>query len=139
MRVGDLQKNGRRERYAGDLADRLRDLLEAQGITIVDEDAQDATGTSVRTGAVTRERQHGKRRVSFHDARMEETWLSEHSEPVNPSPPRARSSLLSLPPRRYRNPPQGQRTRSISPRREYAARNAAPKDFQHFIFYCVWE
>lgn len=75
-----------------------------------------------------------RRRVSFDEARIEETWLSEHSEPVNPPSPPAppvRTSLLGLPPRRGRDAKSERRTRSTSSPRSLLVRNAAPKDTQH--------
>ena len=135
MRVGESTRTANRERRAVDLVERLRSVLDAQGITVVDprEDGSDGiTGAVGHSHVGERNRQpKTKRRVSFDDAHLEETWLSEHSESVNPHPRPPQTNLLSLPPRRGRGNVTTLRARSISFQRSQPIRNAAPKYSQH--------
>ncbi|KAK3706617.1 hypothetical protein LTR37_012626 [Vermiconidia calcicola] len=137
MRIGETTRTANRERRPVDLVKQLRDVLDALGITVLDP--QEGEGDSV-TGTVEVERQSPRRpytrrnrRVSFEDARFEETWLSEHTEPVNPptSPLSAPHGLLNLPPRRGRNLVSPRRARSISSHRSGLTRNSTTRHSQH--------
>ena len=128
LRVGESTVEANKSRQQVDLVERLESVLEARGITLIREDGQDEY-----TGTLSRNDQRKKlaRRVSFDDARFEETWLSEHSQSVNQPtqpmyPPR---SLLSLPPRRNRPSHAERRARSTSSQRS-VLRHPAPKSFQ---------
>ena len=136
VRVGNSTKDDYLAGRAVDLVERLRSLLEAQDIRLVvppDDGVEDITSAGdAPVARASRERQRNRRRVSFQDARLEETWLSEHSEPINPPPPPpAQSSLLSLPPRRRGNNASDRRARSTSSQRNLPLRHPAPKHFQH--------
>lgn len=98
LRVGE-QKSG------ATLMERLRAVLQAAGIEI--QEAQDDGQSVDITRDFTRDVQEagrtngtsrGRRRVSFDAARLDETWLSQHSSPLR-SPP-ARTGLLARPPQR---------------------------------------
>lgn len=135
MRIGESTRTANRERRPVNLVEQLRNVLEAHGVTFVEPseaDAEDVTEPIIRPNATERKPfESPKRRVSFDDARLEETWLSEHSEPVNPDLGPAQSRLLSLPPRRSRDVTSARRARSTSSQRNLPIRNAAPKHFQH--------
>ncbi|KAI7204846.1 hypothetical protein KC316_g848, partial [Hortaea werneckii] len=68
-----------------------------------------------------------KRRVSFDDAKLDETWLSEHSRSLAPSPsenlaPWQNQHFLAQPARKSRSNPtsgQGRRARSTSSQRHH--------------------
>lgn len=61
----------------------LKDILRSQDITIEPkEPSEDSTGRFDSLEPSTRKRKDDKRRVSFEDARYEETWLEEHTEPM---------------------------------------------------------
>ncbi|KAK5174923.1 uncharacterized protein LTR77_000059 [Saxophila tyrrhenica] len=122
MRVGESTRGANRERRRIDLVQQLKGVLEALGITVLGEedngreDATTATEDVRRDSARLDERR--KRRVSFDEARYEETWLSEHTQSVHPSPtPPPRGTLLKLPPRRGRIGTTERRARSTSARR----------------------
>ena len=135
MRIGEGTRDANRQKKRVDLVQRLRNMLEAQGITLLDqyENPQDDITGAAEQQQPTPKRQHKRptRRVSFDDARFEETWLSEYSEPVNPPPPAAPNGLLSLPPRRNRHVTSERRARSTSSQRNQMVRTAAPKVSQH--------
>ncbi|KAK5129233.1 hypothetical protein LTR08_003736 [Meristemomyces frigidus] len=137
LRVGEATGKSGRSGGVVDLVGCLRELLAAQGITIVDND-EDGEGDQEDVGEETRsvvvasagpvngaarpagggKKDPERRRVSFNDARLDETWLSEHSRPLLASPPR-QQGLLSQPARRGRFPdaPNGRRARSTSSQR----------------------
>ena len=135
MRVGESTKAANIARRPVNLMERLRSVLGALGITVVDngEDGEEDITRSTDFAIATKRKQHQKpkRRVSFDDARLDETWLSEHSQPVNPPARATPSSLLSLPPRRGRDAKGGRRTRSTSSQRNLPIPSAAPKHFQN--------
>lgn len=119
------------------LITQLKNLLKARDITVLDseedipEDETEATQDVRPQKTSLRARQ---RRVSFDDANFEETWLSEHSRPINHPPPLAAPrTLLNLPPRRGRTATSGRRIRSTSAQREPPSRRAAPKLAQHNV------
>jgi protein SFI1 len=136
MRIGDAAKSVNRGGNPVDLVEQLRHILEVQGITVLDpsEDGEEDVAEA-RQEASPRKKSHpsGRRRVSFDDANFEETWLDEHSRPVNPTPLAAPTPLLSLPPRRGRNMAPERRTRSTSAQRGHPNRRAAPKSSQHNV------
>ena len=136
MRIGDSAKAVNRGGSHVDLVEQFRHILEAQGITFVEpsEDGEE-DGTEARQEASLRKKRQASRwrRVSFDDANFEETWLSEHSRPINPTLLAAPRFLLSLPPRRGRDATSERRTRSTSAQREYPTRRAAPKSSQHNV------
>ncbi|KAK5125912.1 hypothetical protein LTR85_011267 [Meristemomyces frigidus] len=149
LRVGEAAREGRSAHGRVDLVGCLKGILAAQGITVLEGD-EDQTGedageetrsvvvASVQQGnevirAGGRKKDAGRRRVSFDDARLDETWLSEHSRSLAASPPRQnQTGLLSQPPRRGRYPdaPNGRRARSTSSQRTNLVRQSAPKHFQ---------
>ena len=135
MRVGDTTRAANKARKPVDLVERLRSVLEALGITFVDHpgnEPEEETGTGEELRVSPRKPYKSpNRRVSFDDARLEETWLSEHSQPVNPPSPAALHGLLSLPPRRGRHNTSERRARSTSSQRSYLVRSEAPKYSQH--------
>jgi protein SFI1 len=75
----------------------LREVCQSQGITIVDEDDTHALGESpkrfdeVNTGK--QKPKTDRRRVSFDEARYEETQLSEHSELIKEQTPDGKAHL----------------------------------------------
>ncbi|KXT05164.1 hypothetical protein AC578_8341 [Pseudocercospora eumusae] len=135
--IGD---SARRDKSAGqsvDLVRHLRSVLAAQGIETVlsDEDYNEAGHEETASLRIShtpprKERNRPDRRVSFDDARLEETWLSEHSELRRASPHLSNQGLLSQPPRRSRDFGQPQRARSTSSSTRYQTRQPAPKHFQ---------
>ncbi|KAI7372089.1 hypothetical protein KC354_g155 [Hortaea werneckii] len=124
-------------------------LLEAHGITVIDysesgdleageEDTKSVTfngpgtETQAKINGVGTERKKSqsraeKRRVSFDDAKLDETWLSEHSRSLAPSPsenlgPWQNQHFLAQPARKGRSNPnsgQGRRARSTSSQRHH--------------------
>lgn len=120
-----------------DLVRHLRSVLAAQGIETVlsneeyDEGAdEEAQSLRVSQTPPRKSRSRPDRRVSFDDAKLEETWLSEHSHFGQYSPHPAHQGLLSQAPRRSRDYGQPQRARSTSSSNRYQARQPAPKHFQ---------
>ncbi|KAK3673282.1 hypothetical protein LTR78_006827 [Recurvomyces mirabilis] len=135
LRVGEAAREGGSRAGDGrlDLVGCLKSILQSQGITVLEEsDGGDGVsevtreqegreghaGDAVNSGE--RRKQAGKRRVSFNDARLDETWLSEHSRSVAISPSKQRRvRLLAQPARRARLPDGTERrARSISSHRE---------------------
>ncbi|KAI7564902.1 hypothetical protein KC319_g6381, partial [Hortaea werneckii] len=122
----------------------------AHGITVIDysesgeleageEDTKSVafngpgTETQARINGVGADRKKSqsrteKRRVSFDDAKLDETWLSEHSRSLAPSPsenlgPWQNQHFLAQPARKGRSHAssgQGRRTRSTSSQRHHA-------------------
>ncbi|KAI7160286.1 hypothetical protein KC349_g3612 [Hortaea werneckii] len=109
LRVGATARERGHERGGTvDLVGCLTSLLEAHGITVIDysESGDLETGeeetksvafngpgteTQAKINGVGTERNKSqsraeKRRVSFDDAKLDETWLSEHSRSLAPSP-----------------------------------------------------
>lgn len=130
--IGDStrQQNGAGQKI--DLVRGLRSVLAAQGIeTILDDEEEDET-RSLRVSNTPPKKKDSKpeRRVSFGDAHVEETWLSEHKESLRPLPEPAQNGLLSKPPRRGRGSPNTQRARSTSSSQVYQSRQPAPKHYQ---------
>ncbi|KAK3072025.1 hypothetical protein LTR53_007572 [Teratosphaeriaceae sp. CCFEE 6253] len=142
LRVGEAAREGgsRDGRGGVDLVGCLRGILAAWGITILENedgegDGVNGQGGAGEKGARRKPGKKGTRRVSFNDARLDETWLSEHSRPlVAPVPPpqQGQRGLLAQPPRRGRHPSgiPTRRTRSISSQRQPLGtftRHDAPK------------
>lgn len=117
-----------------DLVKHLRSILAAQGIvtTISDEEPEDDDGDSralqISKAPPGNIKSRPDRRVSFDDARLEETWLSERSQfghtPLVSQP----QGLLLQPARRGRDFGAAPRARSISSSNQ---RQPAPKHFQN--------
>ena len=134
MRVGETTKSANREGKIVDLVEQLRGILESLGITVLDPpDDNELDDTEAFEVPSPRKKliRSSKRRVSFDDANLEETWLSEHSRPINPPVRAAPPGLLSLPAQRGRNTTSQRRTRSTSGQRQLPFRRAAPKSSQH--------
>ncbi|KAI6871250.1 hypothetical protein KC338_g2688 [Hortaea werneckii] len=152
LRVGATARERGHERGGTvDLVGCLTSLLEAHGITVIDysesgeleageEDTKSVafngpgTETQARINGVGADRKKSqsraeKRRVSFDDAKLDETWLSEHSRSLAPSPsenlgPWQNQHFLAQPARKGRShlsSGQGRRTRSTSSQRHYAS------------------
>lgn len=98
LRVGESARRQHRRGNATNFVPYLRDLLEAHGITVIDTEG-DEEGDQYIEG-ITRSleepestrKQHEpqpRRRVSFDDARLDETFLSErsHLAPMSPGRP----------------------------------------------------
>jgi protein SFI1 len=72
----------------------LRSVCQSQGITIVDEDDATAEGESPNGfGEYKQKPKADRRRVSFDEARYEETQLSEHSELIKEQTPDGKAYL----------------------------------------------
>ena len=138
MRVGDSARRQYRVGRPTYFVPYLRSLLESQGITVIDDDEEgeidgvtrslDAQPSSARKGRISPR----KRRVSFDDARMEETWLSEKSQFPQPSPNAVPQAFFKQPPRRPGDSGPAPRARSVSSdERHFVGRQPAPKHFQH--------
>ncbi|RMY56315.1 hypothetical protein D0865_03717 [Hortaea werneckii] len=150
LRVGATARERGHERGGTvDLVGCLTSLLEAHGITVIDysesgdleaaeEDTKSVvfngpgTETQAKINGVGTERKKSqsraeKRRVSFDDAKLDETWLSEHSRSLAPSPsenlgPWQNQHFLAQPARKGRSNPnsgQGRRARSTSSQRHH--------------------
>lgn len=104
----------RQEAGRVDLISELHKLLATKGITLepTDLDAEsDPTRDWDNERPPARKRQDDRRRVSFDDARYEETWLSEHSQNIQESTPATKGPLRRAPtPGR---PYHGQRAQSV--------------------------
>ncbi|KAK0862533.1 hypothetical protein LTS02_007165 [Friedmanniomyces endolithicus] len=153
LRVGEAAREGggRAGERGVDLVGCLKGILQAQGITVVEDDGErasevaragggggavvDGQGAGGSSGG-RKKKSAGKRRVSFDDARLDETWLSEHSRAIVAPAPRQQGqrTLLAQPARRGR--PHGnistRRARSTSSQRpaNTFTRQSAPKHFQ---------
>ncbi|KAI7087366.1 Sfi1-domain-containing protein [Hortaea werneckii] len=152
LRVGATARERGHERGGTvDLVGCLTSLLEAHGITVIDysesgeleaeqEDTNSVafngpgTETQARINGVGADRKKSqsraeKRRVSFDDAKLDETWRSEHSRSLAPSPsenlgPWQNQHFLAQPARKGRSNPtsgQGRRARSTSSQRHNAS------------------
>ncbi|KAF2480106.1 Sfi1 spindle body protein-domain-containing protein [Neohortaea acidophila] len=122
MRVGESTRGADRGPTRANLVEQLRSVLEAHGISFVapfEDDVADGT-QSVNASSPYRNThlQSPRRRVSFDDARLNETWLSQHTESLQPviEPP-TYSGLLGLPARRVRDGTAPRRARSTSAQR----------------------
>lgn len=121
----------------------MRSILEAHGITVLDDETPGITvisedayepeeGTGLLNGVeAARKQQLPRRRVSFDDAQLEETWLSERSQFDHALQPHAKSGLLRQPPRRGRDSVGTQRTRSTSSHDRLLSRPSAPSAVQY--------
>ncbi|TKA44226.1 hypothetical protein B0A54_04993 [Friedmanniomyces endolithicus] len=150
LRVGEAAREGggRAGERGVDLVGCLKGILQAQGITVVEDEGEGASevaregrgavvdGRSVGGSSGVKKKTAGKRRVSFDDARLDETWLSEHSRPIIAPAPRqlGQRSLLAQPARRGRphDKTSTRRARSTSSQRpaNTFTRQSAPKHFQ---------
>ncbi|KAK5709258.1 hypothetical protein LTR17_019938 [Elasticomyces elasticus] len=153
LRVGEAaREGGGRAGVRGvDLVGCLKEVLQAQGITVVEDEGEGGDGLSEVTrgsmptnldgqddsrGPVKQRQKTGKRRVSFDDARLDETWLIEHSQPLAVLSPRQQSkrSPRDQPARRsnrHESDPS-RRARSASSQRPASTltRHSAPKHYQ---------
>jgi protein SFI1 len=129
--VGDSTRQQHASGQKVDLVYGLRTVLAAQGIeTILDDEDLDDETRSLRVSNTppkpTRAAKPG-RRVSFGDAHVEETWLSERSASTRPLPDLAQEALGSAP-RRGSDVAASQRPRYVSgpvpPAAEPPARHA---------------
>ncbi|KAK0319608.1 hypothetical protein LTR54_007222 [Friedmanniomyces endolithicus] len=153
LRVGEAAREGggRAGERGVDLVGCLKGILQAQGITVVEDEGERASevaragggggavveGLGAGGSSGGRKKKNAvKRRVSFDDARLDETWLSEHSRSLVAPAPRqlGQRSLLAQPARRGRLPGNisARRARSISSQRPATTftRQSAPKHFQ---------
>lgn len=92
MRVGEAAAATVRTGSDVDYVGELRRILDAHGITVIDNEIDgidDVSRPDQRslTGNSRAQRPVDRRRVSFDDARYEETWLSEHSRLLNGGSP----------------------------------------------------
>ncbi|KAM3425028.1 hypothetical protein BST61_g6997 [Cercospora zeina] len=129
--IGDSTRQQQKSGHKVDLVRGLRSVLAAQGIeTVLDDEEEDET-RSLRVAFTPPRKKETTpgRRVSFGDAHVEETWLSEHTEPLRPLPEPAQSGLLIQPPRRGRDLPGRQRARSTSSSRIYQHHNPTSKHY----------
>ena len=98
----------------------LKSILQAQGITVIEnEDDQQSEITrpeELKPLPNGKPRPNERRRLSFDDARLNETWLSQHSTSVHDELPK-RLNLLSLRPKRRGSSNTGPRARSNSAQR----------------------
>lgn len=110
LRVGETAP---RSNGTADLTASLRVLLSAQGITLVENGEDEAETEAVARNGEMLAHPHsaskavaltGRRRLSFDDARMDETWLSEHTRLIGHTPEvsLAQPALLAQPARRGR-------------------------------------
>lgn len=161
LRVGEIARKGGGQSGRVDLVGCLKELLAAQGITVIaDDEVLDGEGDESRNVVVNgghvqllgipgradgslgnRPKKTGpdRRRVSFDDARLEETWLSDRSRDVTAArwqqDQSQQNTLLSQPPRRGRQTElQAPRARSASSQRPQGNglihQSAAPKHYQ---------
>ncbi|KAH9825714.1 Sfi1 spindle body protein [Teratosphaeria destructans] len=150
-RLGDAARNAGREGAHVDLVGCLKSVCAAHGITLIDNAEASGEGDEDTRSVVvgqqsprvdgdglgSSKRKGDGRRVSFNDARLEETWLSEHSRDLYTSTPAhvRQAGLLAQPPRRGRgmHPGEVRRTRSTSSQRlpnDLLYQFAAPKHHQ---------
>ncbi|KAF2721486.1 hypothetical protein K431DRAFT_224140 [Polychaeton citri CBS 116435] len=129
MAIGDGARTRIRSHSEVDLVSELNTLLRPRGLQIHDdehpelEEGDNATISDINAQLDGTPEQHRlNRRVSFGDAHVEETWLSERSLPFHASPPTpAITGLLAQPPRRGRDfiiSLQERRARSASSRHD---------------------
>lgn len=132
--VGDSTKKHIAAGERVDLIHILRTILAAQGVETVldDEDEQDDTRSLRVSNTPPKKQQESRprRRVSFGDAHVEETWLSEHSDFAHPQPAPAQRTVLKQPPGWGRDVVTTQRARSTSSSRPFQSRHHAPKHYQ---------
>ena len=126
MRIGESAARASRAHQPVDLVQCLSDILESKGIELYDihggEDVP-ATSSPEQTGRKKRDR-----RVSFDEARMEETWLSANSQSINPPAPEdLRPGRLEVPGWAGRSNPPVKRSRSASLLRNLPALQPAPR------------
>ncbi|CAK1357185.1 unnamed protein product [Cercospora beticola] len=130
--IGDSTRQQQKAGQKADLVRGLRSVLAAQGIeTVLDDEEEDET-RSLRVSYTPPKKRESKpgRRVSFGDAQVEETWLSEHTESLRPLPEPAQNGLLSQPPHRGRDVVSAQRARSTSSSHIYRSQDPASKQHQ---------
>ena len=140
MRVGESARRDHRTGAPTNFVFYLRDILETLGITVIDpeDDAGSERVSRQDEGirvAKTKNDPRAKRRVSFDDARLEETWLSENSKSIDPAPEFAPRGLLRRPPRRGRGFASLKRARSTSSQRDASTRypqHPSSRHRQHF-------
>ncbi|KAF2766207.1 Sfi1-domain-containing protein [Teratosphaeria nubilosa] len=134
-RLGDAARQAGRHGGQVDLVGCLKSVCAAHGITLVDTAEASGEAEEERRSVVvgqqsprvngdgvgSSKRKGDGRRVSFNDARLEETWLSEDTRDLYTSTPAhvGQAGLLAQPPRRGRGMNLGEvrRTRSTSSQR----------------------
>ncbi|KAK4504009.1 hypothetical protein PRZ48_004924 [Zasmidium cellare] len=137
LRVGESSRRQYRAGRKTNLVPHLRSILEAHGITVIDHDENNEIDGVTRSlddaQPVAADKQdQPKRRVSFDDARLEETWLSERSQfgGSEPESYSAQGDELKPRPRAARDFANTQRARSTSSQRPVGSRQPAPKHHQ---------
>lgn len=150
LHVGEAARAAGSGREHVDLVGCLKEILQAEGITLLEEDEGDGVSEVTRdvTAAVAsiEGRRHGRsagmqkakgrRRVSFDDAKLDETFASERSRSFGLELPRKRSQRghLAQPSRDGRLAINNnlRRARSISSQRptSHGLRQPAPKELQ---------
>ncbi|KAK5107502.1 hypothetical protein LTR62_001074 [Meristemomyces frigidus] len=147
LRVGEAAREGGSRTRDGrlDLVGSLKSILQAQGITVLEDGEGDAVSEVAREPETLEShallphghrntgqgRQASKRRVSFDDARLDETWLSEHSASLSALPAgskEARGGSAQGTGRARLPEPTRRRARSISSHR--TSREIPPKHRQ---------
>ena len=147
LRVGEAARARGSAHGRVDLVGCLKSILEAHGITVL-ENGESEAGEITRSVDLAQDSQprdsHGptqdvrrrvsRRRLSFDDARLDETWLSEHTQSIRElSPPETRKrGLLSQPAHRGRpsSLAPARRARSSSSRRSITLQHSTPKHRQ---------
>lgn len=137
-RVGENSRRTYRIGRPTDFIPYMRSILEAHGITvlddetpgitIIDEDGYEAE-EEIRVfnnKEAGKQQQLPRRRVSFDDAQLEETWLSERSQFDLPMRTNVPGSLLRQRPRRVGDYSGSQRGRSTSSHDHLPSRRPAP-------------
>ncbi|WPH00026.1 Hypothetical protein R9X50_00284900 [Acrodontium crateriforme] len=110
LRVGENARTETRAsgRAVVDLVGHLKSILQAQGITVIENEGE----TDIQSVAANQEEHRplpngtnnpkSKRRVSFDEAKLDETWLSTYSTSIHEKHPKP-LHLLSLRPKRGRS------------------------------------
>lgn len=135
MRLGEQARSSIRAGTWQGYAHALRDLLRAYEITLVDG-TEDGLGEEVKEPSTRAKQVHAqsngclntklqRRRVSFNDSRLDETWLSEQSRSLNASPAPS-PNHLAQPPKRGPEATHDRRSRSTEGRRS-SVRFAEPE------------
>lgn len=106
--VQDAAKKAGKGRQPVDLVQVLKSVLRSYNIKLVEPDDGEDDSVAVTIPPAPIDERHAgtkpSRRVSFDDARNQETWLSEHTETIAPSPARqSRGHGTSITGRRARS------------------------------------
>lgn len=136
--MGEQSRRSYRVGRTTDFISYMRSILEAHGITVLDDEtpgitivSEDGYEAEERLGLANdavagRKQQLPRRRVSFDDAQLTETWLSERSQSDHPGEPYA-SNELPRQPRRDMHHVGPKRTRSTSSHEHLLSRRPIPK------------